>query len=965
MALFQGLGDQNQPQNNQNQQPQNSRVKSVLRYTMMPEILPRIRAIGLHFGHFAYLLALVFGSARLIPPHHPALNAANIGRYGVRQVIAMAANNITWSMKNIDQIAIFSAIVIGLIMIVIQAGLIAVAALVGFNPAEASSAASFFSPDPSTYTAADDPVMWFLAQVFGDLSGFWGASFINNDQVFGTNTRIHEGIYAMLSLYSMAMMVVAVIIVLYYIMTVVGEAAKTGTPFGQRFNSLWAPIRLVVALGLLVPLGTGLNSAQYITLWTAKMGSGLGTQVWTAFLPSLEAEKSEKYIFSDFQNDWVTDLAINVFVMEVCRYSETKYFGYPSSGDGSLAPRVDPDVDGANSYKIKYSRGEGVWNLRQYVSCGEISLTLEDASSSTTLMSQSVAIEQAFDLSKQIIDKLVFDGSSPIAEYAENFANSEISIGGYEEMTETLEEVIVNVVSYAQDAKSSVLNQSARDEMRNGFDAIMQEQVDKRKNSWIYAGVWYLELGRIIQNSKDVEINSLPNTYNGNVISTFGQDQTWKESLSNNTNGTIRIEKETKIMLSSLRRYLEENKSKYYPDVPEACKGIGDSADQEKWYMSFACSIAALIVPKELTILASDLPEARTLNPMASLVNAGYSIFNKAFVFVGYGLLGSLGGGALGVFGGFLGFIGGILGAIGSLAILAGALGLTAGLVMAFLLPVLPFIYFFFAAVTWIMEIFEAVIAMPLWALAHLRIDGEGMPGQAASSGYYLLLSILLRPALIVIGLIAGSVIFGAAIFMLQELFQSVLLVNNSGGGSGLEMLVYTLIFAYVAYSAGITSFKLVDTIPNQILRWIGNGTPTFSEGKEDPVQGNVGVMAATAGFVSSSASSNLSQGASGAGQGLGKSISNKWGDGAANEKAQQAGVERDIRKTEAMEKMSNSGGAQGQNDQNAGPVNKPDDTGGGSGGGGGGNSRGEGGKTLRERGQEYKERNHNPKKKT
>lgn len=85
--------------------------KAVFRYAMKPGIMPRLRSLGMHFGHFAYLNALVLNSARLIPQHHQVLHAVNIGKFSVRQVLAIAANNITWSWKNIDQIAIIGAVV--------------------------------------------------------------------------------------------------------------------------------------------------------------------------------------------------------------------------------------------------------------------------------------------------------------------------------------------------------------------------------------------------------------------------------------------------------------------------------------------------------------------------------------------------------------------------------------------------------------------------------------------------------------------------------------------------------------------------------------------------------------------------------------------------------------------------------------------------------------------------------------
>lgn len=236
-------------------------LRSIARYSMTPEIMPRIRGLSVHFGHFAYLIALVLNSARLIPNGHPMLNPSTIGQFAIRDVLAFAANRIQWSWKNTDQIAIFGSIIIGLILIVIQAVIIAFAAF--SSTAFASSGADSYFSTPAA-NVPTDVVLIFLDQVFGaNLDMFGSAS-------EPAGTPVYFGLQAILGLYSMATMVIAVIIVLYYILTVIGEAAKTGTPFGQRFNSLWAPIRLVLALGLLVPLGSGLNSAQYITLWTAK-----------------------------------------------------------------------------------------------------------------------------------------------------------------------------------------------------------------------------------------------------------------------------------------------------------------------------------------------------------------------------------------------------------------------------------------------------------------------------------------------------------------------------------------------------------------------------------------------------------------------------------------------------------------------------------------------------------------------
>ena len=154
------------------------------------------------------------------------------------------------------------------------------------------------------------------------------------------------------------------------------------------------------------------------------------------------------------------------------------------------------------------------------------------------------------------------------------------------------------------------------------------------------------------------------------------------------------------------------------------------------------------------------------------------------------------------------------------------------------------------------MEIFEAIIAMPLWALAHLRIDGDGMPGPAAIQGYTLIFMILLRPILIVFGLIAGYLVFGAAVFFLTSLFDMAIsatrgdLGMNStwfglmGGVGALGMIVYTLIYVFLAYNIAVSCFKMIDDVPKQILRWLGSGVQSFGDSRQDPIQGQQAVLA-------------------------------------------------------------------------------------------------------------------------
>ena len=195
-------------------------------------------------------------------------------------------------------------------------------------------------------------------------------------------------------------------------------------------------------------------------------------------------------------------------------------------------------------------------------------------------------------------------------------------------------------------------------------------------------------------------------------------------------------------------------------------------------------------------------------------------------------------------------------------------IGLIVGFILFYILPFLPFIYFFFAVGEWIKSIFEAMVGVPLWALAHLRIDAYGLPGQAAENGYFLIFEIFIRPILTVVGLVGAFVIFAAMVRVLNDIFYLVI-ANLSGhdplqesvcfqnpeltGKDGnqsedtqsvtaylrgpVDEFFYTVIYAIIVYMIGMACFKLIDEVPDRILRWMGTDVHSFGDKSGDPAK--------------------------------------------------------------------------------------------------------------------------------
>ena len=82
---------------------------------------------------------------------------------------------------------------------------------------------------------------------------------------------IQSALQHALSIYSGAVLVLAGMILLYHLLGMVAETAHTGKPMG-RANQIYAPIRLVLAIGLLVPMAGGLNGRSEHDGSCCKMG---------------------------------------------------------------------------------------------------------------------------------------------------------------------------------------------------------------------------------------------------------------------------------------------------------------------------------------------------------------------------------------------------------------------------------------------------------------------------------------------------------------------------------------------------------------------------------------------------------------------------------------------------------------------------------------------------------------------
>lgn len=850
--------------------------KQVLSYSLLPQAYPRIKELIFSgFASLAYFIALVYRATNILPKNHLYLKPENIGKYTVQNVITEASKNVVFDLKHIDQVIVFFALIAGIFLLAFQFLFLLVAIMI--NPSFAAEAGNLNLPGINgfgdfftTKNPDNDIAFRILDAVFGV------------PQIFGSretiNTEFHQALHGLFQLYSFGLLVVAAIILIYFIFAIVAETAQTGTPFGKRYNHVWAPIRLVVGIGLLVPMTFGLNAGQWITLYAAKFGSGFATTGWTVFNQTINDNFiNPEQLVALPKTPSTRDLSAAMMIAVACKHAYTikrplvgeeieAYVIQGATAEGNLATITEIP------YAEAYKRSEGgnirirfgmesneftsqIQNVFPY--CGEIILQSTEPTIDTVQthnenpetddgeaaeQNTNVAINEAYY--NIIRDMWTADGVDIYAEMhvvAADMINSRIDEGQAADPGADLKRRITDTT----EATLSTAILQARDRAVQAFTP----EVRYETLGWGGASLWFNQVADMNGKITTAAMNTpLIKAYPEVMVYTCKKNEQQNPNTSPIECYEQKTSKGTKILYLSK---LDESIS----------KGLGSVF--QYWYKDPSDKTGNIFIDVINAVLGLnglfDLcdPENVDIHPLAQISSLGKGMVEAAIRNLGI----AVGGGAAGL---LAGYFGPTIDAASSFFGTIAGIGILLGFILYYIVPFLPFLYFLFAIGGWVKGLFEAMVGVPLWALAHLRIDGEGLPGEAALNGYFLIFEVFIRPILIIFGLIASMLVFAALVKGLNQTFT--LAVSNlsgfdaskaqAGQGCGprsvqepgtiewmrgpVDEFFFTVVYAIIVYMIGMSCFKLIDLIPNNILRWMGQGVQTFNDQAGDSAEGLV-----------------------------------------------------------------------------------------------------------------------------
>ena len=666
---------------------------------------------------------------------------------------------------------------------------------------EAAWAFSPFAP-PS----GDLSVSLILAKLFGGaLPGAGGTGGASGGDPFR----------GMLGMLNGAALTIGGIMAAYTLVAGTMQTAHDGEMLGKRWSSMWLPIRTVMGIGLVVPINGGYCVAQMLVMWLCMQGIGLADMLWSEFLSS---GMNSMVAYSTSQSPKIGALAADALKIQVCMESLRKAKATTSTASitSGLDIRENP-YDTASSHVTDYGIGQGT---KKEV-CGQM---VRDFDAAEAAASSAVATSGGSNPMGDQIDSAVnvsFDPALAMPITNAHLAQTAALMAA----ANTVAKLIIDP-SVAPESIPTATFDTAVEKYRAAVlaaanDVNFQSQLTAVKSNantsgWIMAGAWFTRIASIV--------NDINKAVNATPSATFNADasQDLKGILGSSDLATS---------LALANSYYSRTRTGAADALMSAGGLDSDTSRQDAAKPSSNMLVKKLM--SALTVVDVTDLKKDSRHPLIIAQEIGMRMMRAvAVTIVALGVISLLPVGAL---------IAPIIG----LLIFSGMAGAT---VMAIYLPLMPFILYLGAAFGWVLLVVEAMIAAPLWAVMHLSPGGDDLMG-SARNGYNLLLSLMLRPALIVLGFAAACLVaYPLGMFLNATFFQSFLMASNTGDSlfSFVLITAATVVYASLLTMLMHKCFALIHKIPDEILKWFGGQGSSLGQGAGELAHGSKGGLIAT-----------------------------------------------------------------------------------------------------------------------
>jgi len=724
-------------------------------------------------------------------------------------------------------------------------------------------------------------------------------------------TNAHKAVADGFTAFSGILMFVGSLMLGWHVLAGIVQSAYSGKVLGERWHQIWAPARVVLGLGSLAPVAGGYGAAQVMVVYLMLWGGNLANSIWTPYVTALangiapvtstattRASEAEKAREKAVQRLAGTESIVKEIVQrEVCnayviaKMKASKNAGSHNGEADTRAPsnpRLKPEGtpflseaanwayamwDSYNSFGDK-PRGNPVrlttttYKLNYGDLCGSVTLEVDSVATggtSTDRASLQVLSGAEFDNARlKALEKLVApDGAirtgakTLAATYVQGNASG-VARGfmGTDAARDFANNYAAMVKQAGEQYAADMLAAAKKQLQELDLDKAGESQVkalltEATTKGWAVSGTYYVTLSQV-QGAAYSKAMVRPSFKERTAKPDDAVDEIWKGLVGTKDNpGGLEAE---------FKNWWENNVRTSFKEISLISVNAGRSERApDSWLNSILDSITTSLALDGALGLMKDLDP---VNPMKSMIDFGHFIlmcyWATLAALVALGLL------SITPVGAAINAVGssplwGIVVTFVQLLVMA---VFAVGVIHAYVIPMIPYVQVLFFLMGMMVLLVEALIAAPLWAFFHVRMDGQDLVDQVQRPGYMIAFNLLLRPSLMILGLMMSLFVFGAMSWFVSNTFVVAARAAGSGHSVGIiGMVVMVSLLCFLHYHLALRSFGLINQVPDRVTRWFGQGGENLGEERD-----NEKMAAFAVGRLGSKAESLLQASAAGAG---------------------------------------------------------------------------------------------------
>jgi hypothetical protein len=672
------------------------------------------------------------------------------------------------------------------------------------------------------------------------------------------------------------------------------NTAQDGEILGKKWSSMWIPLRFTAGTALLVPLASGYSTIQHFILWLALAGGGAASQVWAAAVGGFAGSQATTVVLSQDYEAKVQAMARDVLKAELCAQANQ----FTRSVNGTSAPfglsekpagettMADPMMGDINSYSrtLRWGALDNTTGAAPD-SCGSVKTSVfTDVAGSSfqlapsrmlagtsmtapgTYANGSMGDDQASRDAMRLRGRAFIDAqasgimaaAAQLRPLARRMAEANPAAAPV-----TTSEIATALKAAATSYRNVILPTVTS--TASSFDQRLTKFTEASKEAgWLMAGSTFFQMAQI-RSAASKMMQSVPTVTAGALQQADAVPGVVDASLTADIEAMeAQIDKNFKgdsgdwwnpgeKLAYTLGKFVSVDPA----SDKHALVQIKDTGDR----IIVATEVVAtgMVAATTVSLAAGNSAPGKVVDFMSGVKTTALELFHMALP---------------AIYAGFIACFG-------------------VGVTMAFVIPMLPFTLTIGSIVGWLMALFSAVVAGPVWLAGHLHPEGDDIAGKGIG-GYMILLETVTRPIFIVFGLLGAFLIMDPVLKLVSLMFKANMSSLEGNSTTGIvATVVLAMLYAGIVFTTVRSTMTLVYVLSETVYRWIGGAHAGMEQAREFNHDAQGSASAATRGL------QGAGEAAAGARMARVKANAGGGGGGGGGGKGAQPGKKLDFPKIE------------------------------------------------------------------